>query len=186
MCVNAKKFTINVGEKYGPYIVIENVIKQNKKSIERRFKVRHEITNKEFIMRPSYLNKVNVKYLEKLESGEFQRGLKNYLYNSSLKSAEIRNHSFNISFSEFMDIITKNCHYCGDIPSRCSNKIIITRGHINEPVLYYNGIDRINSLVGYVLDNIVPCCSVCNYMKHTQTKENFLNQISKIYHNQKK
>lgn len=31
------------------------------------------------------------------------------------------------------------------------------------------------------MDNCVPCCSVCNYMKNTYSKDVFLNQIKQIY-----
>lgn len=48
------------------------------------------------------------------------------------------------------------------------------------------GIDRLSSTLGYVKDNITPCCSTCNFMKGTLEKETFLNQVLKImkYNNQ--
>lgn len=180
---NAKKFDISPDEYYGPYITVEEVIVKNKKSIERRWKVKHTITEKETVMRPSYLNIVKRRYENILERGQFQRGLKNYLFKNCIRGAELRNHDFELNFDEFEKLITSNCFYCGLEPQIASNKIIKTRGNIHEPPFHYNGIDRIDSQSGYNSENCVPCCSTCNYMKHTFTTEIFLSQISKIYHN---
>ena len=38
-----------------------------------------------------------------------------------------------------------------------------------------------DSKIGYNKDNCVPCCSSCNYMKHTSNHIEFLNRIDKIY-----
>ena len=45
------------------------------------------------------------------------------------------------------------------------------------------GIDRINSKLGYVLQNIRPCCKFCNFMKHSSTESEFYNRILKICNN---
>ena len=50
-----------------------------------------------------------------------------------------------------MPFYNTNCSYC-------DNKI-------NEL-----GIDRIDNKMGYTLNNVVPCCSRCNFMKHIMTK----------------
>jgi hypothetical protein len=69
--------------------------------------------------------------------------------------------SFNITFEEFADIITRPCIYCGEI--------ILPRG-----------LDRINNEGGYEPDNVAPCCAMCNYMKQEYTAEDFKAQIYKI------
>lgn len=180
-CINAKKITIEKDLLYGNYLTIEEVICNGKKSIERRWKVKHILTNKIFIMRPSYLSKIDLKFKEKLINNDYQKGLKNYLYNDYKRNSIIRGHDFKLTLKEFCTIINQNCHYCGDKPEKSSDKIILTRGNSNEPSLYYNGIDRKNSDDGYNNDNCVPCCSKCNYMKHIQTVDNFMKQIEKIY-----
>jgi hypothetical protein len=43
-----------------------------------------------------------------------------------------------------------------------------------------NGIDRIDNSVGYTSENSKSCCSMCNQMKHSYSKEDFLNQCEKI------
>jgi len=51
---------------------------------------------------------------------------------------------------------------------------------IIEP-LKVNGVDRINSNIGYEINNVVSCCSKCNYAKHMMNKKEFLNWVEKIY-----
>lgn len=80
--------------------------------------------------------------------------------------AKQRNLKFNLTLKEFENIISQPCFYCG------------SRG---KP---YSGIDRIDSKIGYVKDNCVSCCAICNYMKHVYTKKQFLTQIEKIYNYQ--
>lgn len=178
---NAKKYDVMSGQQYGPYVALCEIERVNEKSIERLWKVRHIITEKERIMRPSYLIIVHNRYNNVLESGNYQNGLKTYLFNQCIRGAKIRKHQFNLTFDNFINIITNNCHYCGEPPTKPTSKILISRGHVNEPPFYYNGIDRIDSKIGYDINNCVPCCSSCNYMKHTASQDEFLNQIGKIY-----
>ena len=44
----------------------------------------------------------------------------------------------------------------------------------------YNGIDRIDSNIGYEPDNCVTCCVICNRMKNKYSKNAFLLHVSKI------
>jgi uncharacterized protein with PIN domain len=66
-----------------------------------------------------------------------------YMY--KYKAAE-RNIEFNLTSEEFNSFWQQPCNYC--------NREIDTIG-----------IDRVNNTVGYVMDNCVSCCSVCNKMK---------------------
>jgi hypothetical protein len=77
-----------------------------------------------------------------------------------IKHAEKLGVTYSLSRNKFESLIQQKCFYCGD-SSR-------------------NGIDRVNPLEGYTLDNCVPCCKVCNYMKRTMTAEEFIVHIKKI------
>ena len=76
ICKNAKKYNIIVDGVYGSYKAIEEVERIGNKSIERMWRVSHIITEKEHIMRPSYLMKVKKQYDEKLKNNDYQNGLK--------------------------------------------------------------------------------------------------------------
>lgn len=89
-----------------------------------------------------------------------------------------RNFIFSITLEQFKNIITKNCHYCGSEPVVTNSSKRINKTDI--PVKN-NGVDRINNSLGYILENCVPCCKICNIMKNNHSSENFLNHIKKIY-----
>lgn len=68
---------------------------------------------------------------------------------------------FSLSKDEFMLFWQKPCHYCdGDI----------------ETI----GLDRIDNSKGYVLGNLVPCCKVCNFAKHTLGHDEFISHCEKV------
>lgn len=82
-------------------------------------------------------------------------------YNQYRYSAKSRGHTFSLSLNEFKSIIVdKECFYCGE-----AEKI---------------GIDRIESNVGYEINNCVAACSTCNFIKQSMTQIQFVNQIRKI------
>lgn len=99
-------------------------------------------------------------------------------YNTYKDNAETRNLPFELTFSQFKEIINKDCYYCGEPPSE--------RNHLNHyknfnDLILVNGIDRIDSQKGYTLDNCVPCCSMCNRMKNNYSIDQFKNKIAQIY-----
>ena len=44
-----------------------------------------------------------------------------------------------------------------------------------------NGIDRIDSNIGYTKENSVSCCKFCNTAKSTMSRDEFLKWIKKVY-----
>lgn len=97
------------------------------------------------------------------------------------KSANDRDIGFFITFNEFLDIIDKNCYYCGQAPIE---KIYTVQSgtKIKDTIpIFTNGIDRIDSSKGYTIDNIRPCCTKCNRMKLDYTESDFLDKIDQIY-----
>lgn len=69
---------------------------------------------------------------------------------------------FELSEEEFHHLILLDCFYCGSVPN------------------VYNGLDRVDSSLGYSLDNVVPCCKTCNYAKNTMTYDEFRSWIMKV------
>jgi len=87
-------------------------------------------------------------------------------------------HIFNISFDDFITIIRGSCYYCGQKPSN----IYRLKGSGD---FLYSGIDRAENSKGYTLENVVPCCKICNFAKGTLSKNEFLDWVKKIYIHQK-
>lgn len=97
------------------------------------------------------------------------------LYKNYKGGSKERNHTFNLSFLEFSELIQKNCAYCGIEPSKTFK------------IIKYNGIDRIDNNKGYSVENCAPCCHTCNFAKTNKTVEEFKkwaiqlgNNLSKI------
>ena len=84
-----------------------------------------------------------------------------------------RSISFDLTPEQFKGLISRDCFYCGIEP-----KQVVKRPH---EILLWNGIDRVNSKVGYVFENCVPCCKICNYAKHNLSREEFLNWLRRAY-----
>jgi hypothetical protein len=53
--------------------------------------------------------------------------------------------------------------------------------YCNEKFTVPIGLDRIDSSLGYIENNVVPCCSTCNRMKLNLDLSEFITHINKIY-----
>ena len=84
---------------------------------------------------------------------------------------------FKLSLNEFKELISSNCYYCGSAPQLKQN----LKRRFKDEVRPVNGIDRISPHGDYEYSNCVPCCSFCNYMKSDNDKDEFEDQVVKIY-----
>jgi hypothetical protein len=114
------------------------------------------------------------------------------LFNKCKHSAKKRNLDFSLSTDEHKTLISQLCHYCGEPPIKYNSylkngglcqvrpnrygALTIERNWVEA-----NGIDRINNNEGYTIDNCVPCCGRCNYLKCDTSYDEFLSWISKAY-----
>lgn len=100
---------------------------------------------------------------------------KNIVYAQYKYGAKRRNISFNLSKEEFFEIVIQNCFYCGSEPSNNA------KSKWSNGDFVYNGIDRIDSFKGYIIENIVPCCWKCNNAKNNISLDDFDKWIEKVY-----
>ena len=98
------------------------------------------------------------------------------LYYDYKKSAKRRKYEFSLTIEQFRIIIQQECFYCGEKPSRVYDK----EGTFSVGILC-NGIDRLNNNLGYIRDNCVSCCKICNYAKRDMNVEEFDTWIRKVY-----
>lgn len=133
------------------------------------------------------INEIGIDEYRK-QNAEYQ---KNYMKNNKkvrLNSYKNRKLSINDYFTYYMrrakekgyewkltrkfveNIVHKSsCYYCNQ---RQKNKLM--------------GIDRIDNKKGYILINVVPCCSMCNYMKKDYSMNKFLKKCREIANNYNK
>lgn len=106
-----------------------------------------------------------------LEPG--QSGL-NRLYLHYRSTAKRRSLEFDLSKKEFEVLTKKECYYCGSEPKT------ISKNECDRSFYVYNGVDRIDSSRGYLTENVVTCCAMCNSMKSNHTQQEFFEQIKRI------
>lgn len=90
-----------------------------------------------------------------------------------MRSAESKDLAFELSKEQAYKLFTSKCHYCGLSPSSVRYK--------GDMFFRYNGIDRANNAVGYILSNCLPCCEGCNRFKLNRNYDVFLRKVRDIY-----
>ena len=81
------------------------------------------------------------------------------IYKYYKANAVKRKFVFEISKEDFFSLLDKKCVYCGN-SSR--------------------GVDRIDSKIGYIKENCVSCCKICNVMKNNMTQNDFIDHCRTI------
>ena len=97
------------------------------------------------------------------------------MYGSMKQHAGLRGIPWNISREQVKEITSQNCHYCGKEPRQ------ISKSSKNNGIYIHNGIDRMDSSIGYEIDNCVPCCKTCNFAKHVMSVDEFKKWIVSVY-----
>lgn len=87
------------------------------------------------------------------------------LYNAAMKAKQ-RGLAWTISLEDYGPLLQHGCFYCA--------------GALEK---FGCGLDRVNSDLGYVLENVVPCCRLCNVMKNDLTQDAFYERITTILNN---
>ena len=72
---------------------------------------------------------------------------------------------FGLTMAQLESITSQPCTYCKAEPT--ARKGYYSRGKPQHPEHWYayNGIDRKCNSLGYIIENCVPCCRVCNSVK---------------------
>ena len=85
-------------------------------------------------------------------------------YSSYRKGAHQRDLIFELTLNNFAQLTSQYCAYCGQLPEQ-----------------NYVGVDRIENDRGYSLENCVPCCGFCNYVKSSLSVKELQKHISKVH-----
>jgi len=90
--------------------------------------------------------------------------------------AKERNLPFKLTDEQFLLYVDKKCFYCGDPPKG----LLEIEFKDSSEFVVYNGVDRVDSSVGYELYNCVTCCSTCNEMKMDRSQDDFVAHVHKM------
>jgi hypothetical protein len=179
-----RKIFIKEGDKFGRLTVISSE-PLKRRGYHDQYLCRCECGDEKY-----YINtKLNMGYSTECRSCAYSRRpqsttrLSNLerAYNAFLYSSNSRSLEVNITIEEFAKLISGNCAYCGAQPTNIKLTDYSSNKIVKREQLYGNGIDRVDSSKGYVLENCVPCCINCNFAKRSLTKEEFIEHIIKIY-----
>ena len=118
---------------------------------------------------------------------EQRRMLKSRLHSYKSGAAK-RGLDWALSLKDFRDLTQLNCVYCNSEPVQLNyfeNAPSLQRESPNRDwslyTILFNGVDRVDSALGYTVDNCVPCCKYCNRAKSDMTFEEFKEHIERIY-----
>lgn len=125
-----------------------------------------------------------------LLKGEYKSCGECLFNNPSLSSAKRlfkeRYNDGNLTFEEFYKLSQMNCFYCNRAPEQVYNGYIFKKKKVSQFAkingdFIYNGLDRVDNNKGHDLNNLVPCCKVCNYGKRDMSSQDFKQWIVSIY-----
>lgn len=97
-----------------------------------------------------------------------------HLFRDYKRKAKRKGLSWKLTIEQFKQLTSSSCYYCGVHPEQ----VVTYRGLYGRYV--YNGIDRVDNKQGYIPENVVPCCGICNSFKETYTEKEFLAHVVKI------
>ena len=103
----------------------------------------------------------------------------NNLLRSYTRGAVARGLLFNMSKEQVYSIATSHCHYCGFLPIFKEKDNIKSVNHQSYSTAY-NGMDRVDSSIGYKIDNVVPCCKICNIAKNSMSYSQFMEYLDRV------
>lgn len=93
-------------------------------------------------------------------------------------NAKRRKKSFSLTLEEFLRLTGASCVYCG---IEWSSEYPTAKRF--NGIYRHNGIDRIDSKIGYVADNCTTACATCNYAKAEMTIKEFSAWIERVHRN---
>jgi hypothetical protein len=99
---------------------------------------------------------------------------KNMVYGKLRQAARQRGHELELSKEEVIELVSQACFYCGEPPPEKAAKNL-------HGVFKRNGVDRIDSSLGYVTGNVRPCCFICNCAKNDLTETEFKDWLARVY-----
>lgn len=188
MFIVGRKSSYKIGDKFGGLVVV-NIISSNQPGVHVKLECHCSFCDTKVIMNGVTLRKRNSCGCQQrnvetwkssgpkskpwqLSNGQAARNNVKYGY---IRGAAKRGLTFELNDQEFDKLITGVCEYCGQTLTNTKKGQGKTSGDF-----HYTGIDRIDPTKGYVIDNCVSCCWLCNDMKNNLKTDVFIEHVRKI------
>jgi hypothetical protein len=174
-----KKILDLIGRRFGRLIVIKQISKN--KSGNVKWVCKCDCGNKKETV-GSYLTTGQTKScgclrkdISKNNKGNCKRPFE-ALYNMLVYRSKQRNVEITITYEDFLEFTkTIECHYCRDIIEWSE---FMSVKNIPQSLCY--NLDRKDNSIGYIKENCVVCCKICNRAKNSMSYEDFLEWIKRI------
>lgn len=192
---------LKIGDTYGLFTILEHFIKTTKCGKFTYYRCECECGNIKEIPKHNLItgasNSCGCARRGLLSPGE---GTINEKYAICRQGAKTRNLIFELSPEQHREIVIRDCFYCGESPLPYNRylrkdgsvrKWITKQGRVSQKTIdrawvSINTIDRIDSGLGYSIDNCVSSCWPCNEMKMDSSYDNFIAKARKIVEFQEK
>jgi hypothetical protein len=93
------------------------------------------------------------------------------IYADNVRHAPKRGYEWRLDFATFQILTMQPCHYCGIKPDGIT--------------VLFLGIDRKDNTIGYIQENCLPCCWLCNKAKSTMGHDEFIALCHRVVNHQK-
>jgi hypothetical protein len=173
------KYIIRVGDQYNRYTVLSEAGKDSRN--RKRFLCRCSCGIEKVVLGPALFSggtkSCGCFGSEKRKATRLpdNRGVITQILLGYKRHARDRELCFDLTFDEFSILVQQPCYYC-NIPS---SNIKTTKAF--KEGFPYNGIDRVDSSIGYITANVVTCCKSCNLAKRDTNKDVFISWVAKTY-----
>jgi hypothetical protein len=146
-------------------LILENCKKYRKNNLEQIKKIKKTYSKSEVGKNSQRISSIKYTQKNKDRIGVRECNLEAHIrhrflmYKNNSKKVD---RVFEITEKQFTNIVKASCEYCG---------------YISKTI---NGIDRLDNNIGYIFENSVACCSMCNYMKHSYTVNEYIEHCKKV------
>jgi hypothetical protein len=179
-----KRFIDLTGKRFGKLIVIgiDHINKKAKGGYTYYWKCKCDCGNEKITigknLKSGYTNSCGCLQINNRRNALLKNGSTyafNTLFYSYKRGAKQRGFNFELDENKFKELTQQNCYYCGCKPNQIK-KVKSTSENYT-----YNGIDRLDSLEGYTVENSVSCCGTCNFAKREMSEQDFFTWIERVY-----
>lgn len=173
-----KRTVFETGQKYGMLTIVEKCGYDKHKN--RLYKCKCDCGNY-VTVRGNALSSGNTKscgcyslLVKKSKRLPDNKGVINHIILQYKRHARDRGLSWNLDYEKVKKLLESPCYYCG--AERSNHKVTKNCKEGYD----HNGIDRIDSSIGYEPNNVVPCCKICNRAKSNMDKDEFIKWATKV------
>ena len=134
---------------------------ENKEKIQqyqKEYREGHKLSNAE------YQKQYRIKNKDKLDEYKKSPHVRYTVYQRNAKN---KDRNFDLSEYDFIKMTSQPCIYCGGYSDTYNGE-------------WFNGIDRIDSSLGYSYNNCVTCCATCNRMKMDLDVDDWIGKMKQI------